>query len=83
VALVEILRLAVVPFGEGLRGKNLALYLMVEVADGYRAIFALPGLDPAFTDRVILLADRKGGYSLSISEGPLHIVAPDEKRYAR
>jgi hypothetical protein len=77
------LRLAGVPFGEGLRGKNLALYLIVEAADGYQAIFALPELDPAFTDRIILLADHKDGNSLSISEGPLRIVAPDEKRHAR
>lgn len=83
VAIVEILRLAGVPFGEGLRGKNLSLYLLVEAADGYRAVFALPELDPAYTDKVILLADRKDGNSLSASEGPLRIVVPDEKRQAR
>jgi DMSO/TMAO reductase YedYZ molybdopterin-dependent catalytic subunit len=83
VALIEILRLAGVPFGEGLRGKNLSLYLIVEATDGYRAVFALPELDPAFTDRVILLADHKDGNSLSTSEGPLRIVIPDEKRQAR
>ena len=59
VTVIDILRLAGVPFGEGLRGKNLALYLVVEAADGYRAVFALPELDPAFTERVIILADRK------------------------
>lgn len=83
VALIEILRLAGVPFGDGLRGKNLALHLIIEGADGYRAVFALPELDPAFTDRVVLLADRKDGNSLSASEGPLRIVVPDEKRQAR
>jgi DMSO/TMAO reductase YedYZ molybdopterin-dependent catalytic subunit len=83
VALIEILRLAGVPFGEGLRGKNLSLYLIVEAADGYRAVFALPELDSAFTDRIILLADHKDGNSLSTSEGPLRIVIPDEKRQAR
>jgi DMSO/TMAO reductase YedYZ molybdopterin-dependent catalytic subunit len=83
VALIEILRLAGVPFGESLRGKNLSLYLIVEAADGYRAVFALPELDSAFTDRVIPLADHKDGNSLSTSEGPLRIVIPDEKRQAR
>lgn len=83
VALIEILRLAGVPLGDGLRGKNLALYLIVEAADGYRAVFALPEIDSAFTDRVILLADRKDGNSLSASEGPLRIVVPDEKRQVR
>ncbi len=83
VELIEILRLAGVPSGEGLRGKNLSLYLMVEATDGYRAVFALPELDPAFTNQVILLADHKDGNSLSTSEGPLRIVIRDEKRQAR
>lgn len=61
VMLGEVLRLAGVKFGEALRGKNLQLYLLVEAADGYKAVFALPELDPAFTDRVILLADKHDG----------------------
>src|SRR5262245_46390633 len=34
--LIEVLKLAGVKFGEGLRGKNLSLYLVVEASDGYR-----------------------------------------------
>jgi hypothetical protein len=83
VALIEVLRLAGVRFGEGMRGKNLSLYLIVEATDGYRAVFALPELDPAFTDRVILLADHKDGNLLTTSEGPLRIVVADEKRQSR
>src|SRR5262245_22174915 len=48
VALGELLRLAGVPLGDKLRGSNLALYLLLEAADGYRVILALPELDPAF-----------------------------------
>jgi hypothetical protein len=59
------------------------MYLVVEAADGYRAVFALPELDPLFTDRVILLADRRDGKSLSEREGPLRIIVPGEKRPAR
>jgi DMSO/TMAO reductase YedYZ molybdopterin-dependent catalytic subunit len=83
VTLYEVLQRAGVPFGERLRGKNLATYLLVEAADGYRAVFALPELDPAFTDRIILLADRRDGQPLSSQEGRLRIVVPDEKRPAR
>src|SRR5215471_10570126 len=54
VALVDLLRLAGVPLGAELRGSAMALYLVVEAADGYRVVFALPELDPAFTDRVVL-----------------------------
>jgi DMSO/TMAO reductase YedYZ molybdopterin-dependent catalytic subunit len=81
--LVAVLTLAGVKFGEDLRGKNLELYLVVEAADGYRAVFALPELDPAYTDKVILLADKRDGKSMDAREGPLRIVVPDEKRHAR
>src|SRR5215468_10025384 len=80
---VEVLKLAGVKFGEGLRGKNLALYLVVEASDGYRAVYALPELDPAYTDKVILLADKRDGKALDAEEGPLRIVVPDEKMRAR
>jgi hypothetical protein len=56
VALVQLLQAAGVEFGEKLRGKNLALFLVVEAADGYKAVYALPELDPAFNDRTIILA---------------------------
>ena len=65
VALVELLRLAGVPLGEKLRGSNMALYLLVDAADGYRVVFALPELDPAFTERVVLLADHRDGQPLA------------------
>lgn len=83
VALGEILQRAGVKFGEGLRGRNLELFLVVEAADGYRAVFALPELDPAFTDRLIILADKRDGKLLSGKEGSLRVVTPDEKRQAR
>ena len=52
VPLVDILAKAGVPVGNDLRGPAMALYLVVEASDGYRAAFALAELDPAFTDRV-------------------------------
>src|SRR5215813_1868948 len=83
VDLAEVLKLAGVKSGEQLRGKELALFLVVDAADGYRAVFALPEIDHAFTDRIILLADRRDGKPLAEKEGPLRIVVPDEKRQAR
>ena len=83
VALVDLLRLAGVPLGDKLRGSNLALYLLVEAADGYRVVFALPELDPVFMDRMVLLADHRDGQPLAATEGPLRLVVPGEKRYAR
>jgi hypothetical protein len=83
VALVDVLQLAGVKFGDGLRGKSLALYLVVEAADGYRAVFALPEIDPAYNDRVVLLADRRDGAKFSDADGPLRIILQGEKRQAR
>jgi len=83
VPLVEVLKAGGVKFGQDLRGPALATYLVVEAADGYRAVFALPELDPAFSDRVILLADRRDGKPLAGNAGPLRVVVPGEKRHAR
>ncbi|HKV42711.1 MAG TPA: molybdopterin-dependent oxidoreductase [Blastocatellia bacterium] len=83
VALLDILKLVGVKFGEGLRGKALSQYVVVKATDNYQVVFALPELDPAFTDRMVLLADKKNGSRLAASEGPFRVVVPDEKRQAR
>jgi hypothetical protein len=83
VALVEVLKSAGVKFGQDMRGKALANYLVVEASDGYRAVFALPELDPAFSDRVILIADRRDKQPLDQRHGPLQIIVPGEKKHAR
>lgn len=83
VPLVEVLKASGVPFGSDLRGPALASYLVVEAADGYRAVFALPELDPDFTDHIVLLADRRDGKPLVGDEGPLRIVVLGEKRHTR
>ncbi len=83
VSLVDILAKAGVPTGKDLRGPAMATYVVVEAADGYRAVFALVELDAAFTDRVILLADHRDGKSLSAREGPFQIIVAGEKKHAR
>lgn len=83
VLLRDILALAGVPLGEQLRGARLALYAVVEAADKYRVVFALPELDAAFTERMVLLADRRDDRPLPAAEGPLRLVIPDEQRRAR
>ena len=83
VSLKSVLEKAGVGFGESMKGNRLASCLLVEAADGYRAVIALPELDPAFTDKQTLLAFSRGGKPLSDKEGPYRIVIPDEKRMAR
>jgi DMSO/TMAO reductase YedYZ molybdopterin-dependent catalytic subunit len=83
VALGELIARAGAPHGEQLKGPSARLYALVEATDGYAAVFALPELDPAFTDRVVLLADHRDGEPISAKEGPLRVVVPGEKRHAR
>jgi hypothetical protein len=83
VSLRAVLEKAVVGYGETLKGKRMASCLLVEAADGYHVVFALPELDPAFTDKQIVLAFLKDGKTLDDKEGPYRIVIPDEKRMAR
>jgi hypothetical protein len=83
VTLKSVLEKTGVTFGESMRGKRLSDCLLVEAADGYRAVIALPELDPAFTDKQILLAFLRDGKPLGEKEGPYRIVIPDEKRMAR
>ena len=78
-----LLEKAGVGFGETLKGKRLRSYLLVEAADGYRVVFALPELDSAFTEKQVVLAFLKDGKALDEKEGPYRIVIPDEKRMAR
>jgi hypothetical protein len=78
-----LLEKAGITFGESLRGKRLASCLLVEAADGYRVVIALPELDPGFTDKQILLVDKRETHPLDEKEGPYRIVIPDEKRMAR
>jgi hypothetical protein len=78
-----VLNKAGVALGNSLHGKRLSSCLLVEAADGYRVVIALPELDPGFTDRVILLADREDGHPLDSKQGPFRIIVPGEKRMAR
>ena len=83
VYVVDILKLAGMHFGKDLRGKMLSKYLTVKASDGYQVVFALPELDPYFTDNIVLLADHRNNKPLSETEGPLRIIIPKEKQHAR
>ena len=83
VLLVDVLRAAGAPLGETLRGRNLALYVRVSAADGFRVVYALAELDPKFRDDDVLLADTRDGKPLDAGEGPFRLVAPAEKRPGR
>ena len=83
VRLSEVLQSQGVLLGKDLKGPRVANYLLLEAEDGYRVVLAIAEVDPATTDKLVLLADRKDGAALPEKEGPWRLVIPDEKRPAR
>jgi hypothetical protein len=84
VPLAEVLRLAGAPLGDALKHHEPPTwYVVVEAKDGYRVLFSLAELDPAFNEREVLLADRQDGQALAADKGPFRLVAPGDKRRAR
>ena len=83
VPVADLLRKAGMKFGSEMRGPRVAYAVVVGAADGYRAVFAVAELDSAFSDRTILVSDRRDGSPTAAAEGPLRIVATGDKRFAR
>lgn len=83
VALAELLKAAGAPLGEKLRGPSMASYVIAHAKDGYRVVFALPELDAGFTDLRVIVAYSMNGRPLTEGQGPLKIVAPQDRRPAR
>ena len=81
--MAALLTMAGIQLGDKLRGPRLAEALLVEAADGYKVVFALAEIDPAFATREIIVADKRDGKPLDAKEGPLRIVVPGDKRPAR
>ena len=82
VSLTEVLALAGAPVGEAMRGSKLSLVVVAKAADDYVVSYSLAELDPGFTDRVAILADRRDGNPLG-DAGPFQIVVPGEKKHGR
>lgn len=80
VPLIELLK----PLGvaEKPHGKDLALYVSVEGADGYKAVYSIGEVNPDVHDGTVLVADSMNGKPLG-ENGPLQLVATGEKRPAR
>lgn len=64
-------------------GKEITKYVVVDAADGYRAVFSLAELSPAFTSRRVILATKRDGKPLSEKNGPFQLAAEGEKKMAR
>jgi hypothetical protein len=83
VLLSDVLAKVATPTGEKFHSTAASYYLLVEGADGYRAVYAWAELDRSFTDRNMYLVTKRDGKPLPEKAGPLQLVAPGEKRGAR
>ncbi len=83
VLLTDLLAKVAAPSDEKLRGDEMRDYVEVAGRDGYRAVFALAELDPAFQDNKVLVAITSDGKPLDDKQGPVRVVAPQDKRPAR
>ncbi len=82
VPLAEILRLAGAKWG-GKCSSLLDCYLLATSEDGFRAVFALPEIDPGLCHQMVILADRCNGEPLRKADGPYQIVEEDAKQHGR
>ena len=80
--LAEVLKHCGVMLGE-VAAPDVASYVLLEAEDGYRVVLAIAEVDPATTDKMVLLADRRDGKVLPEKERPFRLVIPDEKRQVR
>jgi hypothetical protein len=83
VNLGDLLGAAGMPRGMDLKGKYLHNYVLATAADKYSVVFALPELDPGYTDKTVLVVWSRDGQPLAGDQGPLAIVAPEDKHPAR
>jgi DMSO/TMAO reductase YedYZ molybdopterin-dependent catalytic subunit len=84
VPMIEILRKAGAPVGDRLRGRNMAAYVVVIAADGFRAVYALAEIEPKFSpERRILVADTLDGQPLGGDFGNLRIANKGEGEFSR
>jgi hypothetical protein len=83
VPLGDLLKAGDVTLGKQLKGALVANCLLVEAADGYRAVFSLPEVDPELSDNVVVLADKKDGKPLDVKEGPYRLIVPRDKLFMR
>ena len=66
-----------------LRSGDLTRYVVVEAADGYRALFSLPELDPGCRTHVPILTDRENGRAIGPRFGPHQVIVPEASQHAR
>jgi Oxidoreductase molybdopterin binding domain len=82
-AVADVLAQAGLLFGQNMRGDRLKDFLVVESADRYRVVYALPEVDRQFTDATTIIAYQRNGKPMSDLDGAFRFVHSSDKRHAR
>jgi len=83
VRLADLLSKLGAPLGNELHGVALDNYIIASGTDGYRAVFSLAEIDPAFHPGEVIVADTQDGKPLDEHSGPWKLVVTEDKRPAR
>lgn len=83
VSLWDVLQKAGTPSAEASGRQRAVMYIRLTGVDGASAVVALVDVDPGFSHRSVLLADRRGDRPLDDAEGPWRAIFPDDARRAR
>lgn len=83
VLLWDLLQAAGVPAAEASGRQRGVMLLKLTGADGQNAVLALVEVDPGFSSRPVLVANRRNGQPLDTVEGPWRVFIPSDIRHAR
>ena len=83
VTLWDLMQKAGVPAAAASGRQRGSMYVRLKGSDGQSAMFGLVEIDPSFSKRTVLVADRRNGQALDAVEGPWRAFVPDDIRHAR
>jgi hypothetical protein len=83
VTLWDLIQKAGVPSAAASGRQRGSMYVRLKGADGQSAVFGLAEIDPGFSKRMVLVADRRNGQPLEGAEGPFRAFVPDDIRHGR
>jgi len=83
VLLLDVLSKVDLSAGEKFHKTRASYYVVVDAADGYKAVFAWAELDPDLAAKKVYLVTAQDGKPLAAADGPFRLIVPDDKAGSR